>query len=452
MAAMLPAVWAALGLFMGGMATEVPCQGAGGASGSCEAPPSFDDPALLQASVKAHEHAVPRRTTATKINEETCTLEGAETLPPPREMDEQLELFERVRGCVDGPCAHSILVTRVTVPANSRSPLHVHSNAGVSCIVKGSVTVFVADVQNGQTYVAGDCYRLPLNAPVAVVNQGPDVAKMLKYIDRVWVEWENRRFKGPHMAFICEQPPAKGMWDVGYIVCESCIKFWGEACKLYKSCNGEDATLDWSQPCLRHCRINGAPPPMEYIDMPPAPKGISVNAGKRIPMTPSWPLIGKHSGEIQDFSVGSGRIIVERTIRLPGTRSVTHAHDFGGVTCLQEGEMTLLLDKVDSLITKKAGECYWMPGTRFMSGMNTGNVTTLMWDMFSFPDEYRRGFPILALHPKETFTESADLKERSFCACMKAPAVDQLLPGQMYPCNCTAMQGTENATLYYDCP
>lgn len=73
---------------------------------------------------------------------------------------------------------------------------------------------------------------------------------------------------------------------------------------------------------------------------------------------------------------------IERTTRLPGTRAVVHTHDWGGVTCLQQGETTLLLDGLAEPVTRHAGECYWMPAKRFMTGVNTGNEIALMWDIF----------------------------------------------------------------------
>merc|ERR1712048_802435 len=47
--------------------------------------------------------------------------------------------------------------------------------------------------------------------------------------------------------------------------------------------------------------------------------------------------------------------------------------------------MTLILDKMVDSVTVREGGCYWMPARRLMSGMNTGKVTALMWDLYTVP-------------------------------------------------------------------
>lgn len=76
--------------------------------------------------------------------------------------------------------------------------------------------------------------------------------------------------------------------------------------------------------------------------------------------------------------------ITHLTRRAPGTRSPIHTHDFGGQTCIIEGEMTLYLEGAQP-VTKKAGECYWMPPGPPMSGVNTATTDTLMFDIFYVP-------------------------------------------------------------------
>lgn len=69
--------------------------------------------------------------------------------------------------------------------------------------------------------------------------------------------------------------------------------------------------------------------------------------------------------------------------RAPNTRSAIHAHDHGGVTCLIEGEMTLYVEGRDP-ITRRAGECYYMPSGVRMTGVNTGKETAKFIDFFNY--------------------------------------------------------------------
>ena len=72
------------------------------------------------------------------------------------------------------------------------------------------------------------------------------------------------------------------------------------------------------------------------------------------------------------------------TVRAPGTRSPVHVHELGGTTCLMQGEMTLYLEGAKPQ-RAVAGECYYMPGGRAMSGLNSGTADAIMFDSFALP-------------------------------------------------------------------
>ena len=59
-------------------------------------------------------------------------------------------------------------------------------------------------------------------------------------------------------------------------------------------------------------------------------------------------------------------------------------HDYSGVTCVIEGEMTLYLENA---LPKRvvAGECYHMPAGLKMVGFNSGMTNAVMHDIFTLP-------------------------------------------------------------------
>lgn len=86
-------------------------------------------------------------------------------------------------------------------------------------------------------------------------------------------------------------------------------------------------------------------------------------------------------------SDGKGnQIIVEQTTRAAKTRTPIHMHDFGGVTCVIEGEMTLYLEGAEPK-RAQAGECYYMPAGRMMAGVNSGVSPAVMHDTFTLPKD-----------------------------------------------------------------
>src|SRR5690606_38274572 len=89
---------------------------------------------------------------------------------------------------------------------------------------------------------------------------------------------------------------------------------------------------------------------------------------------------------VLDTTDNEGRqVIVARTTRAPGTRTPLHLHEFGGTTCVLEGEMTLYLE--GSTPQKAvAGQCYYMPAAKAMAGVNTGTTNAVMLDIFKVPE------------------------------------------------------------------
>lgn len=77
-------------------------------------------------------------------------------------------------------------------------------------------------------------------------------------------------------------------------------------------------------------------------------------------------------------------VLTHLTVRAAGTRSPVHVHENGGTTCIMQGEMTLYLEGAEPH-RALAGECYYMPAQRAMSGFNSGTVDATMFDSFVLP-------------------------------------------------------------------
>lgn len=77
-------------------------------------------------------------------------------------------------------------------------------------------------------------------------------------------------------------------------------------------------------------------------------------------------------------------VLTHYTVRAAGTRSPVHVHEQGGTTCLMQGEMTLYLEDARPH-RAVAGECYYMPAGRAMSGLNSGTSDAIMFDSFVLP-------------------------------------------------------------------
>lgn len=87
---------------------------------------------------------------------------------------------------------------------------------------------------------------------------------------------------------------------------------------------------------------------------------------------------------ISTFDGFGNEIHVVRSVRAFGTRSPIHMHEHGGITCVVEGEMTLYLEGAEPQ-RAPAGQCYYMPPGKPMSGVNTARSDTVMHDIFTIP-------------------------------------------------------------------
>lgn len=88
---------------------------------------------------------------------------------------------------------------------------------------------------------------------------------------------------------------------------------------------------------------------------------------------------------ISSFDGFGNEIHVVRSVRAFGTRSPIHMHEHGGITCVVEGEMTLYLEGAEPE-RAPAGQCYYMPPGKVMSGVNTGRTDAVMHDIFTIPE------------------------------------------------------------------
>lgn len=113
-------------------------------------------------------------------------------------------------------------------------------------------------------------------------------------------------------------------------------------------------------------------------------RAVSINElnGSPIPGAMARSIDQKRLITIPD---GTGNhTIIEQTTRASNTRTPIHIHDFSGITCVIEGEMTLYLE--DAHPTRAiAGECYHMPAGLMMVGFNSGSNNAVMHDIFTTP-------------------------------------------------------------------
>jgi hypothetical protein len=116
----------------------------------------------------------------------------------------------------------------------------------------------------------------------------------------------------------------------------------------------------WHDPAKRLTTVNGQTPP-----------GIATFAKQQ-------------SEAVKAIDTHGNIVLTHRTVRAPGTRAPVHVHEQGGTTCLVQGEMTLYLEGAPPH-RAVAGECYYMPSGRAMSGYNSGTVDAIMFDSFVLP-------------------------------------------------------------------
>ena len=99
---------------------------------------------------------------------------------------------------------------------------------------------------------------------------------------------------------------------------------------------------------------------------------------------PSRPTRATKSTTLIDVTLDGRRRLVFKDERQKGTRSPIHEHPYGGLTCMIAGEMTLYLEGSKPQ-TAVPGGCYWMPPGKPMSGVNSGDETAVLLDIFDVP-------------------------------------------------------------------
>lgn len=100
---------------------------------------------------------------------------------------------------------------------------------------------------------------------------------------------------------------------------------------------------------------------------------------------PGSPTFAKEQHDaVRTTDAAGNTVLTHYTVRAAGTRAPVHVHQLGGSTCLAQGEMTLYLEGAEPH-RAVAGECYYMPSGRAMSGFNSGAVDAVMFDSFVLP-------------------------------------------------------------------
>ena len=321
----------------------------------------------------------------------------------------------------DGLPTYAVSVLYHEWPGHVRSPIKQYDQSGMLCVKRGQIRLVLQGAA-GKVAKTGECLLLP-QEPLSVVSSDSPAQFFLYTASPGYREVDGR---------ICEP---SSQWSLGIVGCPTCSEVHEQQCKTYATCAGRSNTTTVPpDSCDYECAINGEPAPTVQWLVPTT--GRSDNAGKVVAMEPSYPVQGGHSGDMLDFYAVSGsgrsnfpgdnhRLYAERTTRIPFTRALVHTHDWSGVTCVQQGEMTLLLDKVQP-VTVREGECYWMPAGRYMTGMNTGNVTALMWDLYALPAETQQALPYttIDLLPIDSRAASKDAEEDDICRAEGGVLVD----------------------------
>lgn len=183
-------------------------------------------------------------------------------------------------------------------------------------------------------------------------------------------------------------------------------------------------------------------------------------------MSASWAVTGGLSGWVLDQPaaplLGELQLLVGRTTRLQGTRAIIHTHEWGGITCLEQGEMTLLCDTMPEPVTALAGGCYYMPPRRMMTAMSTGNVPALMFDMFVVPSDRATlttvgedSYHGMSLMTNELLVESEEVKAAVHELCTRnTPPYTPV--AEIFSCECVVVQnqttGRTRRIIADNCP
>ncbi len=112
------------------------------------------------------------------------------------------------------------------------------------------------------------------------------------------------------------------------------------------------------------------------------PENVTTINGKIPPERASESI--SDTRQVNAFPGNGNEIEVFKTIRAEGTRAPIHQHPEGGTTCVHKGQMTLYLEGAKPQVAN-AGQCYWMPPGRNMTGVNSGKGNAVMFDIFTTP-------------------------------------------------------------------
>ena len=109
---------------------------------------------------------------------------------------------------------------------------------------------------------------------------------------------------------------------------------------------------------------------------------VTMINGKPLPVEP-YPL--------QDVTVmldtvdsTGNRLVITKGTRMAGTRAVIHIHEYGGHTCVMNGEITIYMEGSEPA-KKLGGTCYYMPPNVHMSATNLGQEDVVLIDTFTLP-------------------------------------------------------------------
>lgn len=146
------------------------------------------------------------------------------------------------------------------------------------CVRSGEVSV-ITESEDEVEIEAGGCSPILADKAVSFLNLGDEEADLFVYNTAETPSSSGTR--------ICEEGQGK---VVGPVPCSNCEDIFNKQCGIYGTCDDEPVDVP---PCFDSCEINGEPVPTStfFVDTQEANPGVtgpSANAGKTIPMQPSW--------------------------------------------------------------------------------------------------------------------------------------------------------------------
>lgn len=103
------------------------------------------------------------------VHDMVTTVNGLEPVGTPSVLKQSTRVLDET---ADG-IRH--LVYREVRAAGTRSPIHIHSSGGVTCLISGEMTLFVEGLPPSVSR-AGDCYWMPANTPMYGYASGTEDA------------------------------------------------------------------------------------------------------------------------------------------------------------------------------------------------------------------------------------------------------------------------------------